>query len=217
LAKNTGSGPGSKIIPARRRSISDFSPSQLRRDSDGLAVGQEVSLAVGLRDLANVLVLGFLPESTAVRWSRSSAFWKGRVRIQPLVPRLALGSLRRGESFASFLEKSKGIDPGEKEGLPETIAALLEKLKTWCHEKDEGLASYLPLLELFGFILYYESNRPYELWYGKLPDISPLETKVTAALGAIRAKYPVLSSRVETYRRKLGEATQPDDRSDQSR
>jgi hypothetical protein len=98
------------------------------------------------------------------------------------------------ETFAEFLEKltdPSSCPPATREALNRLVPAF----RLW--SKSGILQRNLPLLKIFAYILDYEANRPYELWYGKPTPL--LEHDFAAALRQLEPIHHALKVEVETY------------------
>jgi hypothetical protein len=71
----------------------------------------------------------------------------------------AMTIIEPDENYARFIDK---VSSGETSAL---LQRLRENLAKW--EKSKAFRQDTALLDLYGCILFYEMNRPYEIWYGE--------------------------------------------------
>lgn len=92
------------------------------------------------------------------------------------------------ENYASFLDKLK---TGDHSAL---LGRLRKRLVTWEGSKDfEREAAFA---DLYGHVLFYEMNRPYEIWYGE-----PAQLDVAKLTEAVNCLDPGDSSLAELKQR----------------
>ncbi|MFL6197307.1 MAG: hypothetical protein ACJ75H_24180 [Thermoanaerobaculia bacterium] len=94
------------------------------------------------------------------------------------------------ENYALFLDKLEGRSTDPEAGKTSALLKRLQgSLASW--EKSASFPQDTAFLDLYGCILLYEMNRPYEIWYGKL---APLDTeKVAEAMGRLDPDDPSLA------------------------
>jgi hypothetical protein len=70
------------------------------------------------------------------------------------------------ESFATF-DARLAAKQGETDDIVTALGTMGTRLREWWNAPDHGFEENLPLLKLFSYIVKFETNRPFETWYGE--------------------------------------------------
>jgi hypothetical protein len=128
----------------------------------------------------------------------------------------AMGVLSTKENYAAFVEKMEGRRPPsdattsllrispQQEKLKQTallLQRLSGKLKSWRDSAE--FTEDRALLDLFDYILVYEMNRPYVMWYGKSDELNVEDFRTS--LNKLGPTYENLKKRLDAYIKRFEE------------